>query len=144
MKKWMIIIGILAIVGLIAAFLVWKFYVNKPHTDYAKAEATVSIAASDLFNNYKSNKTTADSMYNGKVIEIKGAFQKIEKTDSSATIIFVFTQGDFGDEGIRCSLLPTELQKLGETQAGQDIKLKGLCTGYNETDVILEKCSIEK
>jgi len=25
---------------------------------------------------------------------------------------------------------------------GSDVKLKGYCTGYNETDIIMEKCSI--
>jgi hypothetical protein len=56
--------------------------------------------------------------------------------------VFVFEQGDFGDEGIRCTMLPKYNFEAGKLQPDVEIKVKGYCTGYNETDVILEKCSI--
>ena len=71
-----------------------------------------------------------------------GKLSKIEASDSLVTAVFVFGQGDFGDEGIRCSMLPKYSFEAGKLQPDGEIKVKGYCTGYNETDVILEKCSI--
>jgi hypothetical protein len=47
----------------------------------------------------------------------------------------------FGDEGIRCAMLPNHAQNIASF-IGSDVRLKGYCTGFNETDVIMEKCSI--
>lgn len=144
MKTWLKILIIIAFIGLLAAFLVWKYVINKPHTDYSKAKAEVEVLASDLFNKYTGNKVTANQSYTGKVIQLKGNFSKIEQNDSSAIVIFVFRQGDFGDEGIRCVLLPEEKAKIKEIKPNQELILKGLCTGFNETDVMVEKCVIVK
>lgn len=144
MKTWLKVLIILAIVGLIAIFLVLKFVINKPHKDYAKVKADVEVLASDLFNAFTGNKVTANQSFTGKVIQLKGKFSKIDQNDSSATVIFVFRQGEFGDEGIRCVLIPEEKAKLMEIKPNQEVILKGLCTGYNESDVLIEKCVFVK
>jgi len=46
----------------------------------------------------------------------------------------------FGNEGVRVSMLQNE--QLSEITTGQNITLKGFCTGYNQTDVVLEHGSI--
>jgi hypothetical protein len=140
MKTWLKILIILAITGLLAAFLVWKFVINKSHPDYSKAKVEVEVPVADLFNNYKDDKVNADKSYTGKEIQLKGKFSKIEQSGTVAIVIFVFRQGDFGDEGVRCVLLPEEIDKIKDIKPNQDIKLKGFCTGYNETDVVVEKC----
>lgn len=144
MKTWVKIIIIIAFIGLLSAFLVWKYVINKPHPDISKAKAEVEVIASDLFSRYSDNKVTANQSFTGKVIQLKGKISKIEQTDSSAIVIFVFRQGTFGDEGIRCVLLPEEKVKIKDIIPNQELTLKGLCTGYNETDVMVEKCIIVK
>jgi hypothetical protein len=140
MKTWLKILIILAIIGIIAAFLVWKFVINKPHPDYANAKAETEIIAADLFTQYTTKKADADKNFTGKEIQLKGQFSKIEQAGSAAIVIFVFRQGDFGDEGVRCVLLPDEIAKIKSIKPNQEIIIKGFCTGYNETDVIVEKC----
>jgi hypothetical protein len=50
----------------------------------------------------------------------------------------------FGDEGIRCIMLQNQNKKLQGFASQDIITIKGYCTGYNDTDVIIEKASIIK
>ncbi len=142
MKKWMKIIGSLAIVGIIATLYIWFYVINKPHRDYEKAEPDHVLAAEQLFEQYRHDKVIADSLYTGMVLQINGNIDKVESKDSIVVAIFIFDQGMFGDEGIRCILLPNHYAELGNYGKGSEITIKGYCTGYNDTDVIIEKASI--
>jgi hypothetical protein len=141
MKKWIKILIGLFILGLIGAVLGYKFIYNKPHRDYEKAKAEFSVTADELFYAYYSNRTTAEATYNGKVVELNGELKKIETPGDLTIAVFVMEEGMFGDEGIRCTMLPHHSSELGN-YIGKTLTIKGYCTGYNDTDVILEKCSI--
>lgn len=142
MKIWVKIVLGLVIAGIIALLLVYKFVYNKQHPDYENVEATFTLTAQDLYQAYKTNKDAASTKYNGKMIALTGKLSKVETVDSLVTAVFVFNQGDFGDEGIRCTMLRKFNDAAGKLQPDGDFMVKGYCTGYNETDVILQKCSI--
>lgn len=144
MKKWIKIIGILALLGILAAVLIWFFYVNKPHRDYENADPDQIVAAEQMFTQFRSNKLMADSLYTGKVVQISGPIRKVETNDSIVVAIFIFDQGMFGDEGIRCWMLPNQHAGLKDYKVNSIITIKGYCTGYNDTDIIIEKSSIVK
>lgn len=142
MKTWIKILLGLFVVGMMLLFLVYKFVYNKKQPDYEKIEASVTLNAQDLYKTFKNNKEAASKEYNGKVICLTGKLSKIESSDSIVTAVFVFSQGMFGDEGVRCTMLKKFNDPAKKLQPDGDIKVKGYCTGYNETDVILDKCSI--
>lgn len=145
MKKLIIKIGIGGtLVGLIAALLVFKFVINKPHPDYEKMEPEYVLLAADIFEKYTGNRSSAEELYNGKVVQLNGTLSKIEETDSLIIGIFVFDEGVFGDEGVRCTMLPQYAQATGGLSEGSEVRIKGFVAGYNETDVVLDKCSIVK
>ena len=62
--------------------------------------------------------------------------------DSLVIAVFVFNQGMFGDEGVRCTMLHGQTKLAANISKGNTVKIKGFCSGYNDTDVILEKCSL--
>jgi hypothetical protein len=139
MKK--IIIAVL--VALLAVILVYGYLqYKKTHPDYKKMKAEMSVTAEKLFYDYRNNTSKSDSIYLGKMIEVEGIVNYFEMIDSLVIVIFVFDKGVFGDEGVRCTLIPGSIDDFDQIQSAANIKLKGLCQGYNETDVILEKCSI--
>jgi len=109
MKNWIKIVLILIGVAAITALIVYKFYINKPHKDIEKADADFTVKTENLYKEYTSNKTHSDSLYNGKVIEISGKIDKVETTDSLVILVAVFSQDDFGDAGIRCTMLPIKM-----------------------------------
>ena len=136
------IIGSLALIGILAALYVWFFVYNKPHRDYEKAVPDHFLAAEELFFQYRHDKALADSLYTGMVVQITGELGKVESPDSSMIAVFVFDQGMFGDEGARCIMLPRHHKGLKGFRSGDVITIKGYCTGYNDTDVIIEKSSV--
>lgn len=141
MKTWVKITLILVALGFIGAGLGYKFVYNKPHINYEKASTDFSLAGSELFSQFKGSTQQASEKYTGKVLEISGKLNSVETPDSLTIAVFTLDEGMFGDEGIRCVMLPNHAEKISQF-IGMDIKLKGYCTGYNETDVIMEKCSI--
>jgi sulfur carrier protein ThiS len=142
MKTWIkIVIGLFAI-GIFALFLVYKFVYNKSHPDYENIEASVNVNAKDLYEAFNANPETAAAKYNGKIIAVTGILSKVEVADTMVTAVFVFNQGDFGDEGVRCTMLSKFNEEANRLQPDGEVIIKGYCTGFNEIDVILEKCSI--
>lgn len=143
MKKLLKIIGVLAVVGILAAAYVWFFVYNKPHRDYEKAKADYEMSASDCYQQFSQNDIKA-SEYNGKVLQIFGKPSAIEDYDSIVVVTFVFNEGMFGDEGIRCTMLPKYNEEALAINLSESVNIKGYCSGFNETDVIMEHCSFVK
>jgi hypothetical protein len=142
MKKALIIIAVLLLVGAAAAFLVYKYVYNKPHPDYVTEEAAVKINAKRLWTDYSMNKDIADPKYTGKVLEIEGSIMRVESSGNMVIVVFAYKRGDFGDEGIRVTMLPEYHVAAKGINPFKNVKIKGLCTGYNGQDVILENGSI--
>lgn len=139
MVKVLICVGL----GLVlAALCFWFLVYNKPHTDIKKAKAEYIIGAEQLYSVFRNNKDSSNSKYNGRVIEISGSLTKVEVTDSLVVAIFVYEQGTFGDQGVRCTMLPEFSEQIKSAQAESFIKLKGFCAGFNDMDVIFDKVSI--
>ena len=142
MKVWIKYVLVLIIIGIIGAFLVYNFYINKNHPEYEKLEAVYVLNASDLYDSFRNNKETADSQYTGKMVQITGILSTVEQHDTIVTAVFVFNEGMFGDEGVRCSFLPKFHKEVLSWEQNDIYTIKGLCVGFNDTDVVLDKCSI--
>jgi|LGVF01.1.fsa_nt_gb hypothetical protein len=137
MKKLILIFSVISVLVFIYAYF---FMYNKSHPDYASMNPDFSISAKMLYNDF-SNDIEGEK-YLGKIIKINGVISDIEKSDSTLVIIFNFEEGMFGDQGVRCSMILPSLDS--SLKLGSEIDLKGLCTGYNDTDVLLEYCTIIK
>lgn len=144
MKTWMKILIALVVIGIIGAWAGYEFVYNKPHTDYERAEPDFTLPAKTLYNDFKANSEAAGHKYGGKVVEIKGKLTSIEEADSLVIGVFAFEKGMFGDEGVRVTMLPNHSDRLKKHPLTDEIVLKGFCSGYNDSDVILESGSIVK
>jgi hypothetical protein len=139
-KKFKLLLGtlVIIIVGVVALYL----YIYKSHPNYEKLKAEFTISSKSIYDDFKSDSKAAALNYNGKMIEINGTISKIEVSDTLVTVVFAFSQGVFGDEGVRCAMLPKFNQRAKRLKGGDHIVIKGLCQGFNDTDVIFEKCSL--
>jgi flagellar basal body-associated protein FliL len=72
MKTWIKILIALILIGIIAGILGYFFVYNKPHKDYSKAKAEISLTAEELYKSFIENTTEAEQRFNGKVLEIEG------------------------------------------------------------------------
>jgi hypothetical protein len=143
-KKWLAAIGILAIIGIIAAVLIYIFIYNKPQPDYSKIKPDYTVNAEELFTEFQSDISTASAKYTGKVLAVEGNLSSIEKSDSLLIAVFAIDEGLFGEEGIRFAFIPELTAEIESIAPGTPVTIKGYCTGYNDTDVIMEHCSLMK
>jgi hypothetical protein len=141
-RSTLIIVGLA--VGLMAAgiFILFHFVINKPKPDFEKIKPDYSMDAGTFYNEFKSSKVNAHKVYNGKVIEITGKLSKVETADTLTIAVFVFSQGIFGDEGIRCTMLNKFGSEVKNLKPDGTIRVKGYCAGFNDTDVIMEHCTL--
>ena len=131
MKKF--IIPLIIVIG--AGGLIGYNMYNKEHEKTASLKANVEITATDLVSNYENDETLANSQYLDKVIAVTGTVMKIDKTDESTSIIL-----DGGNElsTIICQLEDPDAKLPKE---GQEVTIKGLCTGFL-MDVVLVRAVI--
>ena len=141
MKRINYIVLILLLAG-VAIFFVYENTYNKKHPDYEEIAVAFDLSPKQLYEEFTGDAVTASEKYNDKVISVSAENSKLEKGDSLLTAVFVFNEGMFGDEGVRCTFL-SHFADLNESDL-TGAKIKGVCRGYNEVDVILEKCSIIK
>lgn len=137
--KKLILVGL--ILGLVGAGYVWFFVYNKEHTDYTQIEASFQLNAEECFTSFVEGTEESKQMI-GEVIQIQGTPQKLEKGDSLNTLIFVFNEGMFGDEGIRCVLSSEDSKTAESLSLPSLVSIKGYAIGYNETDFVMEQCTI--
>jgi len=142
MKKNLIIIAAILVLAGAAAFIVYKYVYNKPHPDYVQAKTEVQINAKRLWVDYSMNKDIADPKYTGKVIEVTGSIMRVETVEDKVIVVFAFKRGDFGDEGIRITMLPEYARAAQGINPFKNVTIKGFCTGYNGQDIIMENGSI--
>jgi hypothetical protein len=141
-KKMKFLLGglILIVIGAVSVY----FYINKPHPSYEKLTAEFTVTPKAIYDDFKSNGKASAIKYNGKMVELNGMVSKIEASDTLVTVVFAFSQGLFGDEGVRCAMLPKFNESTKVLKQGDNVDLKGLCQGFNDTDVIFEKFSLVK
>lgn len=145
MKKIFKIGLILLALGIVAAALVWKFYVNKPHEDIDSATPAYSMTTDEIWKQYNTDQKTADSLYTNKVIQLSGILSRVDKNDTIVSVIFVMAADEmFGDKTISCQMYNKHNAEASALTAGSKLKVKGFCTGFNDPDIKLNKCSIVK
>jgi len=130
--------------GLIIFYAVWK-YVNAPQKDFDKIAPVYSLATQEIWQKYTSDKKLADSLYSNKVIELNGEISRIDKNDTLVSVVFVMAADSmFGDKTINCEMYKKHNAEAIALNKGTKVKIKGLCTGYNDPDIKFNKCSIVK
>ncbi len=137
MKK--IIIWLLAI-GLISGIAVYffVFYYGAKHEDPLKSAQMVSVDAKDLFGQYELNEDSANKLYLGKVIKVRGDISDIQYNNNRYTISYA-TNGMMGT--VLCEMDTLENPIVKTLIIGQKAIIAGFCNGIN-MDVYLDRCKL--
>ena len=134
-KKYFVFAGVI-----IVCFTAWGLYLyNKPHTSVENVNAALTIAAADLYNQYEQNEKIADQKFLDKVIEVKGAVDDVNKTDS---IFSVLLNAGAAVGGINCNLSVRDNKIKQVPMHGDIVTIKGKCAGFL-MDVNLVDCVLE-
>lgn len=132
MKKiLLILIAIAAVAGAAGGYYLW----NKPHQNMSKADAAYALEANALFMEYESDEAAANAKYLSKIIEVKGEVSQVLEGENT-TVVLATENGIFG---VKCELDPHSKVEFPSYKAGDQVALKGECTGFLG-DVVLVRC----
>jgi len=139
MKRWKIIILVIAALIVTGFYFIWAQY-HRKHADTTDLTATVRKEAMSLIKEFESDETAASLKYNGKVISVKGAVLKVENNNDKRNLIL----GDKSSAaGVICEFQPEHKSDAGKIIPGQQISVKGICTGML-LDVVMVRCVLEQ
>ena len=134
MKKTILII---ALIGILVAGIVGYMLYNKPHRDISKTSSDFVVDASTLFREFEEDEAAANTKYLDKVVKVRGNV-KSAKTDAEGNMMLTL---DAGDQmfGVTCTVPEENLTEAADIREGEQITVKGVCTG-KLMDVVLIRC----
>lgn len=132
---WAILIFLIAL-----ALFSYRYY-NKPHKDVKSLKASFETTAHSLFRSFEEDEATANKKYLDKIISIKGKVKDIFFNDDGSVNVILETGSDIS--GVSCYLVESERDKLKNYKTGDEMKIKGICTGFL-VDVVIVKSIIAK
>jgi hypothetical protein len=123
MRKWLKIVLIIVVLGLLGASAVVYYVYNKPHRDVTK-EKGVQLSAQNLYDAFRTNEAEANKQYLDKAIELTGEVSNVSTNQDGKVVV------DFKTSDPLVVINCTFKENPGSLQPGQTITFKGICTGY--------------
>ncbi len=125
---------LILLISLVTIRLVFLYH--QPHKDMTQEIASIKIASEDLLKDFQEDESLANTIYLEQITQVQGTITAIE--NNTEEVVIVLSEPDsFG--GIRCHISPEEYTKVSALTTGQQITIKGICTGYL-MDVVLVRC----
>lgn len=134
MKKGKIILIVL-LVGVLAGVAVGVYMWNKPHEQIEDAQG-VKVTVSELANAYNENEDKANEKYLNKALVVKGTVTETQQNQDGGLLIIL--AGDDPMATVQCTMR----DKDAKAKVGEEITVKGKCTGSSLFGVLLNGCVI--
>ncbi len=129
-----ILIG-LVVIGAIGAGVAYKMW-TKPHPK-AEDQKGIAITTVALAKEYGADEKAADAKYLNKVIEVTGIVGESEKNQDGGLMVVLQTEDPTA--GVQCAMR----EKNITVSKGQNVTIKGFCSGNGITGVSLTDCVIK-
>jgi hypothetical protein len=135
LKKILIAGLLLAAIGGSVGYYLW----NKPHASIGKPD--IAATATDLATEFGKDEAAATKKFMGDasktlIIQVSGKISEV-KNDTSGIALSLET----GDplNGVSCVLDKFTKQPRTDYKVGEEVTLKGICTG-KLSDVVIDRC----
>jgi hypothetical protein len=138
MSKKLKILAVIVVLGLICFIAVWKYTFKTSDSSAASEKAAFNLKSTELVGSFETDETNANALYLGKVLIVSGRIDQI-KEDSLAASVYL-KEAD-AISGVMCSFSKENID-LAKLAVGDEIKVKGICTGYL-MDAVMNRCSLE-
>ena len=112
----------IALLGTIA----WFAFLNVPKASSQGKTAEFTVPATELFQAFEANEEASNAKYIGKIIDVSGTIEEITTDEQDAPVVLL-AGGDFG--GVLCTLEGSQKEKIKTKKFGDQITIKGVCTG---------------
>lgn len=129
-----ILVLFLILAALAGAFAYYLY--SKPLADLNSSIPDFIMSADELLNTFEENEDEANSKYLDKIVQISGTIEKIEKSNNGNSVLL--------DAGSMMGYISFEMhidQDLSKFAEGDEITLRGVCSGYL-MDVVLNRAVV--
>jgi hypothetical protein len=110
---------------------------NRTAESLAHAKPQVVTTSTSMVAMYDSNEVKADSFFLGKIIEVSGIVSAVNNMQDTMMNVLL---GDSNDiHQVSCLFGKSELNNLKNIAVGNDVSIKGICTGFL-LDVEFNRC----
>ena len=113
-----------ALVFISLACTVSEDEVQQAELDIADAPIEVRVTATQLYDDYESNRITGDQKYDGKVLAVSGTIETLGGGGDTVYYVDLAT-GDFTLTSVRCHFSQSQLNDLTSIQRGDRVTLRG-------------------
>lgn len=114
--------AVIAIIAIII-YMMW----NKPHKNVKDADA-VNVMAGELYTSFTTDSSRANTLYADKIMLISGEVSQVSENQQAQQVILLKTavNGAF----VNCTME----QKASDCKTGDQVIIKGICSGYISGD----------
>jgi hypothetical protein len=123
----------------IIGFSIGIYMYNKPVADIDEVSHDIEISATALFEAFETDEAAANQMYLDKVILVSGSVVSI--TDNGRDEASVTLETGSPLFGVSCSIDSGNVSAIKSLKIGDQVKIKGWCTGML-MDVVLNRCTV--
>lgn len=135
-KKYIILVVLLVLTGV--SVYVFKEYNRRP-SDLSGISPEAKVAAAAIVDLYEQDEPKANRQYLGKTIQVNGTIAEINSQQDTLVNVLI---GDTNSmHKVSCLLDKQHTAAIKKYNTGQQISIKGICTGYL-MDVELNRCVI--
>lgn len=135
-KKLTLVVAIFTII--IVGLTCFIYYYNKPHVNVKKSEAAFVLKAENLIKEYRDDEIKTSEKYSENIIQVRGKVFEVSTLKGNSVITL---KDENSESSIICHMLPDENMKALKLEKGQEVDIKGICTGYL-LDVIIVRCTL--
>lgn len=136
MKRFWIVLLLVAVIGAAIGFIIW----NKPHPK-AEDQKGIEVTATGLYTEFKTNEAAANKKYLNQVLDVSGKLIDQEKNQDGQTVAIL--QGDTSDDLLAGAVMCTFRDKNVTIPKEGTLKIKGFCNGI-ANDVHLSDCVLNE
>jgi hypothetical protein len=140
MKKIFKILLAVIIIGIVCGLIMLKYVYKKADVSVGSKKADIRLEASALLKIFQANEDSANILYLNKIVLVKGLVDNVSGNEQGYT---VYLKNKEDAAGIVCGFDKSAFDP-GNIKNGEQISVKGICTGLLIDDVVLSKCSTEK
>ncbi|MDB5280158.1 hypothetical protein QWZ08_03690 [Ferruginibacter paludis] len=132
------IILVVLVIAIPLSFYLYKEYHRKP-ADLSSVQPAAKLNAGAFLDEYEKDEANANHRYLGKTIQVRGTITEIVKQQDTLANVMI---GDTASmHKVSCLLDKHHIGLINQYKAGQQITIKGICTGFL-MDVELNRCVI--
>jgi hypothetical protein len=135
-KKTLFFAGI--VICLLVFSIIGVYWYQKPRAGVSDIKPDYTIGAKELYSAFEQDENKANEQYVGKVIEVKGAVDNVQLTDTTVNLLLT---GNVAG-GINCSIKKEKNDQKAMPLKGDVVTVKGRCVGFlmdvNLVDAVIQ------